>query len=298
MRRSVPHAATPAHRAALRRARPAPSVHDRVRAKFARGGLMPDTDFDLFVIGGGSGGVRAARMAAQRGAARGARRGGGAGRHLRQRGLHPEEALQLSRRTTPTHSRTRRLRLGRWRDAAPRLARALKRNRARGDRAPERRLRPAARRRRRATLRGRAARDVVGAATPSTVGGGRWRRAHILVATGGWPIVPDCPGARARDLVERDVRPRRRFPRRLVVVGGGYIACEFASIFRGLGRRRSTQLYRGEQVLRGFDDDVRAFVADEMRKKGVDLRLRSRRRALDRDGRRIAARRAARRREL
>jgi glutathione reductase (NADPH) len=62
-----------------------------------------------------------------------------------------------------------------------------------------------------------------------------------------------------------------QFPRRLVVVGGGYIACEFASIFRGLGAE-VTQLYRSQQILRGFDDDVRAFTADEMRKKGIDLR--------------------------
>ena len=66
----------------------------------------------------------------------------------------------------------------------------------------------------------------------------------------------------------------RAFPRRLVVVGGGYIACEFASIFHGLGAQ-VTQLYRGEQILRGFDDDVRDFLADEMRKKGVDLRTRA-----------------------
>jgi glutathione reductase (NADPH) len=64
------------------------------------------------------------------------------------------------------------------------------------------------------------------------------------------------------------------FPRRLVVVGGGYIACEFASIFQGLGAR-VTQLYRGEQILRGFDDDVRAFVAQELVKHGLDLRLRA-----------------------
>jgi len=56
------------------------------------------------------------------------------------------------------------------------------------------------------------------------------------------------------------------------VVGGGYIACEFASIFNGLGSR-VTQLYRGEQILRGFDDEVRHFTAAEMRKSGVDLRL-------------------------
>jgi glutathione reductase (NADPH) len=59
---------------------------------------------------------------------------------------------------------------------------------------------------------------------------------------------------------------------RVVVVGGGYIACEFASIFKGLGAR-VTQLYRGTQVLRGFDDEVRAFIAAEMLKAGVDLRL-------------------------
>jgi glutathione reductase (NADPH) len=64
------------------------------------------------------------------------------------------------------------------------------------------------------------------------------------------------------------------FPQRLLVVGGGYIACEFASIFNGLGAQ-VTQLYRGEQVLRGFDDEVRHFVAAEMGKHGVDLRLNS-----------------------
>ena len=62
------------------------------------------------------------------------------------------------------------------------------------------------------------------------------------------------------------------FPQRLLVVGGGYIACEFASIFNGLGSQ-VTQLYRGEQVLRGFDNEVRHFVAGEMIKSGVDLRL-------------------------
>ena len=64
----------------------------------------------------------------------------------------------------------------------------------------------------------------------------------------------------------------RRFPKRLVVVGGGYIACEFASIFNGLGAS-VTQLYRGEQILRGFDREVRDFVAVEMSKHGVDIRV-------------------------
>jgi glutathione reductase (NADPH) len=61
-------------------------------------------------------------------------------------------------------------------------------------------------------------------------------------------------------------------PGRVVVVGGGYIACEFASIFNGLGAE-VVQLYRGNQILRGFDDDVRSVLAQEMRKKGVDIRV-------------------------
>jgi glutathione reductase (NADPH) len=65
-----------------------------------------------------------------------------------------------------------------------------------------------------------------------------------------------------------DIEP---FPQRLVIVGGGYIASEFASIFNGLGAK-VTQLYRKEQILRGFDSDVRQFIAQEMRKHGVDLR--------------------------
>jgi glutathione reductase (NADPH) len=77
-----------------------------------------------------------------------------------------------------------------------------------------------------------------------------------------------------------------QFPRHLTVVGGGYIACEFASIFRGLGAH-VTQLYRGEQVLRGFDADVRGFLAAEMRKKGVDLRTRAEVTRIERDADRL-----------
>ncbi|MDO9165056.1 MAG: FAD-dependent oxidoreductase, partial [Rhodoferax sp.] len=99
----------------------------------------------------------------------------------------------------------------------------------------------------------------------------RFTAKHILIATGGKPHVPHMTG---RELVitSNDMFDLDPFPARLLVVGGGYIACEFASIFNGLGSR-VTQLYRGEQVLRGFDEEVRHFVAAEMRKTGVDLRL-------------------------
>jgi glutathione reductase (NADPH) len=101
----------------------------------------------------------------------------------------------------------------------------------------------------------------------------RLRARHILLATGGTPSVPHFPG-REHVLTSDQMFDLEPFPRRLVVVGGGYIACEFASIFQGLGAEVSL-LYRGEQILRGFDDDVRHFLAREMGKHGVDLRLRT-----------------------
>ena len=93
---------------------------------------------------------------------------------------------------------------------------------------------------------------------------------NFLVATGGRPSLPAFPGCEHAVSSDSmfDLDP---FPRRLLVVGGGYIACEFASIFNGLGSK-VVQLYRGEQILRGFDDDVRNFIAQEIRKHGVDLR--------------------------
>ena len=98
----------------------------------------------------------------------------------------------------------------------------------------------------------------------------RFTARHILVATGGRPSVPSFPGC--EHVVTSDgMFDLEPFPRRLLVVGGGYIACEFASIFNGLGST-VTQLYRGEQILRGFDEDVRGFIAQEVRKHGVDLR--------------------------
>jgi len=107
----------------------------------------------------------------------------------------------------------------------------------------------------------------------SESGSRRWRARHILVATGATPSVPHFPG-REHVLTSDQMFDLEPFPRRLVVVGGGYIACEFASIFHGLGAQ-VTQLYRGEQILRGFDDDVRHFLAQEVARHGVDLRLRT-----------------------
>lgn len=95
----------------------------------------------------------------------------------------------------------------------------------------------------------------------------------ILVAVGATPFRPDIPG------VEHAITSNEAFhldalPRRVVVVGGGYIAVEFAGIFNGLGAE-TIQLYRGPLFMRGFDEDLRTILAEEMVKKGVDLRMNS-----------------------
>ena len=116
--------------------------------------------------------------------------------------------------------------------------------------------------------------------------GGRTVTAEtILIATGARPFRPDVPGIE-RTVTSNEAFHLDEFPRRAVIVGGGYIAAEFASIFNGLGSR-VTLLYRGEQILRGFDDDVRTALAREMSKKGVDLRVESRVARIDVAGRRL-----------
>lgn len=94
---------------------------------------------------------------------------------------------------------------------------------------------------------------------------------HIIVAVGGWPRVPPLPGhEHAITSNEALTLPER--PRRILVIGGGYIAVEFAGIFNGLGSE-VTLAYRGEQILRGFDHDVRAAATRELRASGIDLRV-------------------------
>ncbi len=99
----------------------------------------------------------------------------------------------------------------------------------------------------------------------------RYSAERILIATGGWPYVPRFPG-HEHVISSNEVFDLDTFAQRMIVVGGGYIAVEFAGIFAGLGAR-THQLYRGDLFLRGFDGEVRQCVANEMRKKGVDLRF-------------------------
>lgn len=96
---------------------------------------------------------------------------------------------------------------------------------------------------------------------------------RILIATGSWPYIPNFPGSEYA-ITSNEIFDLADFPKRIIVVGGGYIAVEFAGIFNGLGAQ-TTQLYRGPLFLRGFDRDIREFAAKEISASGVDLRFNS-----------------------
>ena len=93
----------------------------------------------------------------------------------------------------------------------------------------------------------------------------------ILIATGGRPFRPDIPGIE-NALVSDDIFNLEKLPKSMAIIGGGYIACEMASIMNGFGVRTKL-IYRGDQILRGFDKEIRDHVAEEMVKSGVSISL-------------------------
>ena len=223
-------------------------------------------EFDLLVVGGGSGGVRAARMAAQRGA-----RGGGVeaqamGGTCVNVGCIPKKLYSYAAHFAESFEESHGFG---WVGTAPTLDwAALKAGRAQ----EITRLNGIYLQ----LLKNSGVQIIEGWATlvdahTVDVAGQRYSAQNLLIATGGTPSVPDIAG-REHVITSNEIFDIEPFPKRLLVVGGGYIACEFASIFNGLGAQ-VTQLYRGAQVLRGFDDEVRNFIAAEMLKAGVDLRL-------------------------
>ncbi len=227
---------------------------------------MPPYHYQLFVIGGGSGGVRAARIAASLGArvaiAESFRYGG----TCVIRGCVPKKLLVYAAHfaedfadaqgfgwTVPPAEFS-------W----PQLIEAKNREIARLSSLYEKNLQGA-----RVEVMHGAAR-LVDAHTVA-VNGQHITAEHILVATGGTPFVPQIPGVE-HAITSNEVFDLPQLPRRVLMVGGGYIAVEFAGIFHGLGAQ-VTLCYRGEQVLRGFDDDVRAHLHDAMVTKGISVRL-------------------------
>jgi glutathione reductase (NADPH) len=228
---------------------------------------MPDYEVDLFVIGAGSGGVRAARIASSHGArvmiAEQYRVGG----TCVIRGCVPKKLLVYAARfaddfedavgfgwTVPEPA-------FHWPTLIHNKDREIARLEAAYTTTLER-------------FKVKVVKDRAVLADPHTVRlaatGETVRARHILVATGGWPWNgPSIPG------IEHVISSNEAFdlpelPKRILVQGGGYIAVEFAGIFAGLGSE-VTLVYRGENILRGFDDDVREHLRNEMKLRGIDV---------------------------
>jgi len=224
-------------------------------------------DYDLFVIGGGSGGVRAARVAAQGGAkvalAEESRYGG----TCVIRGCVPKKLMVFASEFPEAIAEAQAfgwtVHAGGFDWTAFRGKLDAELDRLEG------------------VYRGILGNNGVETfdqrarlADPHTIelsDGTRLRARHILIAAGGHPVRPDLPGAE-HALVSDDIFQLDRLPDSILVIGGGYIACEFACILNGLGVD-VTQFYRGAQILRGFDDEARGLVSDEMIQSGVNLHL-------------------------
>jgi len=102
-----------------------------------------------------------------------------------------------------------------------------------------------------------------------TVDGEEFSAERMLIATGGWPFVQDIPG-KQQIVTSNDLFFLDQLPKRIIIVGGGYIAVEFASILHGLGVN-TTICHRGHKLLSGFDEEICDFLTQEMIKKGINI---------------------------
>lgn len=227
---------------------------------------MEKYDYDLFVIGAGSGGVRAARMAAGFGAKVAVAEDRYMGGTCVNVGCVPKKLYVYASEFSKSFSDARNFG---WDSSKPAFNWATLRDN---------------KKREISRLNGIYSRLLEGVKADVIDGRGRIVDAHtvavgertfsagkILVATGGWPHIPRFPGSELA-ISSNEIFDLEHFPKRLVIVGGGYIAVEFAGIFNGLGSQ-VTQLYRGPLFLRGFDADIRAHAAREIARTGVDLRF-------------------------
>ncbi|MBM9596456.1 glutathione-disulfide reductase [Roseitranquillus sediminis] len=225
-------------------------------------------DYDLFVVGGGSGGVRAARVAAQHGArvalAEEYRMGG----TCVIRGCVPKKLMVFASQ----------YRAG-FRDAAgygwrieshgfdwSHFRGKLDVELARLESVYRRNLESAG-------VEIRDGRARISGTNEVTLNDGRSHTAkHILVATGGHPVLPAQVKGCELGITSNDVFQLEERPERILIVGGGYIACEFAGIFNGMGSQ-VTQWHRGPGILRGFDEEARHHLAEILTHSGIDLHL-------------------------
>ena len=227
---------------------------------------MADFDFDLFVIGAGSGGVRAGRMAA----AMGVRVAVAEDRHLGGTcvnvGCVPKKLFVYASHYAEDFENARGFGWTSgeaqfdWPTLRDNKTKEIERlngiyNNLLVNSGCE-------------LINGRA--TLVDAHTVA-VGDKTYTAERILVAVGGWPNVPEFPGSE-HVISSNEVFYLDEFPKRAIVVGGGYIAVEFAGIFAGLGAKTDL-IYRGDMFLRGFDNEVREFTAEEVAKKDINLRF-------------------------
>ena len=210
-------------------------------------------DFDLFVIGGGSGGVRAGRITAAAGFKVGLAENYRMGGTCVIRGCVPKKLMVYA----SSYSETFRDAVGYgWSETRPHFdwfkligSKDTEIDRLEGiyetnyEKAGGRLFKARAK--------------LVGPHMVELSTGDRFKAKHILIATGGTPFLPGTLGIE-HVITSNEVFDLRERPERVMIVGGGYVACEFAGIFNGLGSE-VTQIYRGAQILRGFDEEVRGF---------------------------------------
>ena len=226
---------------------------------------MADTAFDLFVVGAGSAGVRAARMSAGFGARVAIAEVYRPGGTCVIRGCVPKKLLVYAAHYRDDFEDARAYG---W-TAQPEFSwPTLIANKNREIAQLEDFYRTLLKTSGVRLLEGRA--RVLDAHTVE-VAGRTYTAAHILVATGGWPTLPAIPGIE-HCITSNEALELPDLPRRVLVVGGGYVAAEFTGIFHGVGSK-VILAYRGEQILRGFDLDVRQHLHQELLRKGIDVKL-------------------------
>ena len=224
-------------------------------------------DYDLFVIGGGSGGVRAARVAAQEGAKVALAEEDRYGGTCVIRGCVPKKLMVFASEYAGMVEDAQaygwniqpgafdwdvfRTKLYAELDRLENVYRGILKNN--GVETFDQRAK------------------MTDAHTVELADGSKKTAKHILLAMGGRPVLPGIPGDEI-GITSNDIFHLEKMPETMLIVGGGYIASEFAGILNGLGVQ-VTQYYRGAQILRGFDDEARGLVSEEMCQKGIDLHL-------------------------
>jgi glutathione reductase (NADPH) len=240
---------------------------------------MSGFDYDLFVIGAGSGGVRAARIAARHGAKVAVAEEYRVGGTCVIRGCVPKKLFVYASKFAEEFEDA--VGFGWTSDKVSFDWSTLVENKDKEiDRLNKAYIR---------NLEGAGAELILERATvedANTVrlaSGRKVTARYILVATGATPFVPRHLPGHELAITSNEAFHLERLPSRIVIVGGGYIAVEFAGIFSGLGVE-TVLVYRGEQILRGFDEDIRTHLAGEMKKKGIELRTQADIAAIERSG--------------